>query len=505
MIDEPSLLDLPIFRNTGPSPLVQRFDLASEDLPDWMTSPSAPTRKSAAAVPAGRTVPQPTPAGDVGELDWPLVNTFRRNASARLAAVAKGDNLTVAELQDAGRRIIDDLLEDDARQALATGRIPFTLAEQRRMAVAIFDALFRLGRLQPLVDRDDIENIEVFGFDNVFLEDTGGNVLVGPPIADSDEELIEFLTFIASRSAGSARAFSEASPRLHLVLDDGSRMAAMAWVTPRPAVVIRRHRLKEVSLADLAARGTLSPNLASFLDAAVKAQRSIVVAGAQGAGKTTLVRALCGAIPPWERIGTFETEYELHLDELPDKHHRVVPFEARPGAGEREPDGRMAGEITVSDLLFDSFRFNLSRQIVGEVRGPEVLAMIKAMQSGNGSISTTHARSARAAVGKLVTCAMEAGAHITEAYATRAIAESIDLVVYINLDADSHAPGRRSQRSRYVTEVVAVEMGGDGVSMTDVYLPGADGRAVPHVLPDSYRDLVRFGFDMASFTREASR
>ena len=98
------------------------------------------------------------------------------------------------------------------------------------------------------------------------------------------------------------------------------------------------------------------------------------------------------------------------------------------------PDGRQAGEIPLDDLLYDSFSFNLSRQIVGEVRGREVLAMIKAMQSGSGSISTTHSANAVGAIRKLITCAMEAGSHVTEAYAQRAIAEHINVIVQLHLD-----------------------------------------------------------------------
>ena len=104
-------------------------------------------------------------------------------------------------------------------------------------------------------------------------------------------------------------------PHYILRLDGGSRLAAAAWVTPRPSVVIRRHRLMEVTLDDLVARQMLTPVAASFLHAAVRARKSIVVSGGQGAGKTTLVRALCAEIDPYEAIGTFETEYELHLYE----------------------------------------------------------------------------------------------------------------------------------------------------------------------------------------------
>ena len=113
-------------------------------------------------------------------------------------------------------------------------------------------------------------------------------------------------------------------------------------MTPRPSVVIRRHRLMHVTLDDLVAREMMTPTAASFLRAAVRARRSIVVAGAQGAGKTTLVRALCAEIDALEAIGTFETEYELHLHEL-GRHKIVHAWESRPGSGERgsgRPPGR---------------------------------------------------------------------------------------------------------------------------------------------------------------------
>ena len=107
----------------------------------------------------------------------------------------------------------------------------------------------------------------------------------GPPVADSDEELIDFLVFLASRSEVNARGFSEAQPRLHLRLDGGARLAAAAWVTPRPSVVIRRHRLMEVTLDDLVDRQMLTPVAASFLRAAVRARKSIVVVRQPGRGQ----------------------------------------------------------------------------------------------------------------------------------------------------------------------------------------------------------------------------
>ena len=439
-------------------------------------------------------------AGHRPDVDWALVAALRAQASEQLSQAVAADRgrLDRPAQEELGRSIVLDLIESSMAEAVNDGRTAWTPAQQEVLARAVFDSLFRLGRLQPLVDDDRIENIIIAGHDKVRLELIDGSLTPGPPVANSDEELIDFLVFLASRSEVNARGFSEAQPRLHLRLDGGARLAAAAWVTPRPSVVIRRHRLMQVTLDDLVARDMLTPVAASFLRAAVRARKSIVVSGSQGAGKTTLVRALCAEIDPLEAIGTFETEYELHLHQL-DRHEIVHAWEARPGSGERGSDGRQAGEFTLDEALVDSFRFNLSRQIVGEVRGREIWAMIKAMESGTGSISTTHASDAVAAVRKLVTCAMEAGAHVTQELATSKLAATVDLIVHLDMRTTSNGSG--SQRRRRVAEIIAIAPGEreTGYATTHVFEPDATGAAMPAVLPDEYRALTAHGFDLAGY------
>jgi pilus assembly protein CpaF len=441
----------------------------------------------------------PRPVEDMA-IDWQLVAALRAQASEQLSQAVSADRgrLDRDAQEELGRSIVLDLVESSMSEAVNAGEATWPLGRQRAIARAVFDSLFRLGRLQPLVDDDRVENIVIAGHDNVMLELIDGSLIDGPPVADSDEELIDFLVFLGSRSEVNARSFSEAQPRLHLRLDGGSRLAAAAWVTPRPSVVIRRHRLMKVTLDDLVARDMMTPVLASFLRAAVRARKSIVVAGAQGAGQTTLVRALCAEIDEFEALGTFETEYELHLHEL-GRHKIVHAWESRPGSGERGPDGRMAGEFTLDEALVDSFRFNLSRQIVGEVRGREIWAMIKAMESGTGSISTTHAANAVAAVRKLVTCAMEAGPHVTHELATSKLAATVDLIV--QLDLQTITDNGHSHRHRRIAEVIAISPGEreTGYATTHVFSPDATGVATPQVLPEEYRALAAHGFDLAGY------
>lgn len=488
--------------------------------PSWgMAAPAAPEHAapagpppvppSSSPAPSFSTVPAQRLTGNIAHesgVDWSHVAELRTQASEMLTGALQDHKHLEPEAQrELGRSIIVELLQTTASNNLAVGRRAWSIDEQDRIGQAVFNALFGLGRLQPLVDDEQVENIEITGCDQVLLEYTDGSLRPGPAVAENDQELIDFLVFLASRSEVNARPFSEAQPRLHMRLDGGARLAATAWVTPRPAMVIRRHRLREITLEELSQRGMLDPIAVSFLRAAVKAKKSIVVAGAQGAGKTTMVRALCAELDPWERIGTFETEYELHLHELPEKHRRIVAWESRPGSGEVGADGRQAGEIPLDDLLYDSFRFNLSRQIVGEVRGREVLAMIKAMQSGSGSISTTHSANALGAIRKLVTCAMEAGSHVTEAYAERAIAEHIDIIVQLQLDTMPTADGE-ARRERYVSEIIAIHPGEDGPATTHVFQPSPEGGPpVPGILPDDYRSLSRWGFDLDGYFARAGQ
>ncbi|MFE5337652.1 CpaF family protein [Isoptericola sp. NPDC056573] len=443
-------------------------------------------------------------------VDWKQVAEFRGLASTRLAERLGEDRGKDLEAErELGRAIIQEILDDAAADLLHDGRAAWSIEHQRVLAKAIHDSLFGLGRLQPLVDADDVENIIISPHDNAWVEKTTGELVKVEPVADSDQELRENLAFIATRSDSNARSFSPASPHLHMRLDDGSRLAAASWVTANTSVVIRRHRMRKVGLDRLVELGMMSAVQASFLRAAVRAKKSIVVAGPQGAGKTTIVRALCAEIPRYEQIGTFETEFELHLHELPEVHDVVHAWEARPGSGEIGADGRQAGEFTLDEAIYNSFRFNLSRQIVGEVRGKEVWAMIKAMESGAGSISTTHAANGSGAIRKLVTCAMEAGPHVTRELATSKLAETVDLVVQVGLQTRPlDATGTRWQRDRWVSEIVHIAPGEEavGYATTHVFTPNPQGGpAVPGTMPEELRDLERFGFDLTSYLVEGAQ
>lgn len=424
--------------------------------------------------------------------DAGLVRQVRAVVAERLAERLQGTAIASGEARrELARSLVAAELAEQGRMRVRSGEEPWTVETEVSTGKAVMAALFGLGRLQPLIDDPAVENIEVDGHDQVWVSYADGRDVRMPPVAESDDELIEMLQLLAARTGSAERTFTSAHPALHLRLDDGSRLAAVAWTTPKPHMVIRRHRVRDIDLDDLVELGTLDTVLACFLRAAVRAGKNVVVTGLQNAGKTTLIRALANEFDPMERFATIEKEYELHLHDLPERHPRVVALEAREGSAEHDVAGRRAGEVTLSVLVVDALRLNLRRIIVGEVRGPEVLPMLEAMSTGDGSLCTMHARSAAHAIDRIVTLCLSAGVHMTDTFAYRLLAGSVDLLVHIELLTEA------GRRYRYVSQVLEIAGLGENnrPSTTTVFAPGPDGRAVPAHRPQCLPDLARVGFD----------
>ena len=174
------------------------------------------------------------------------------------------------------RAVVSRVLEAHARSEIAAGRTPPDHAEEEELAYGIHAALYGVGRLQPLLDDPEVENIDINGFDQVYVGYSDGREELHAPVADSDEDLIELVQVLAANVGLSSRPFDSANPQLDLRLPDGSRMSAVMGVCSRPSISIRRSRLGKVFIDDLVGSGTMSPDLAGFLKAAVGAHEDVV-------------------------------------------------------------------------------------------------------------------------------------------------------------------------------------------------------------------------------------
>jgi Flp pilus assembly CpaF family ATPase len=416
-----------------------------------------------------------------GEVGDQLADQRRRDAASGLQPMSSEDERQFA------RAIIAQVLEEHARSEITSGRPPPNAQDEEELASAIHAALFGVGRLQPLLEDQQIENIDINGCDRVFLGYADGREVLGEPVAESDEELIELIQVLAAYSGLSSRPFDTANPQLDLRLPDGSRLSAVMDVTLRPAISIRRARMGKVFLADLVSNGTMSPEIGSFLAAAVTARKNIMIAGATNAGKTTLLRALANQIPAEERLITVERALELGLDHFPELHPNVIAFE------ERLPNMEGQGAIAMAELVRRSLRMNPSRVIVGEVLGDEIVTMLNAMSQGNdGSLSTIHSNSSLEVFNRISTYAIQSTERLPVEATHMLIAGAIDFVVFIEKRNDFNRGGRLRRFVSSVREVTGI----DGrVLSSEVFAPGPDGRGVPHAPVMCAEELTAHGYD----------
>lgn len=430
-------------------------------------------------------------------VDRALVAELRVAVADELAQ-SGGGALGVADRRELARQIVVDRLHGQAVQAMATGVGVLGAEQQRQTADAVLDALFGLGRLQGLVDDPSVENIDVNGADRVWITYADGSKVLGPPIADNDDELVEMIRSAAARLGMSERRFDGAHPEVDLRLPDGSRLSALMAVVRRPVVSIRRHRFLDLTLADLVTMDMVDPPVAAFLGAAVRARKNIVVGGAMNSGKTTLLRALAADIPPYERIVTIEQAFELGLDAAPERHPDLVALESR------EANTAGEGEFSMARLVRRALRMNADRVIVGEVLGDEVLPMLNAMSQGRaGSMCTIHAASAHGVFRRLASYAVQSPQRLPLEATNLLVAGAIDFVVFVDMELgprqvrarlapDGSGPSTVATvsggsdvfaavgRRRFVSSVLeVVDVDGLQVVSNEVFRPGPDGRAVP--------------------------
>ena len=389
-------------------------------------------------------------------------------------------------------------LGDDARSQLGWALIERALADHRgtdrqALAAAVHAEIWGAGRLQRLLDDPLVANIDLYGCDRVRVTLTSGEVIDGPPIADSDTEVEELVRRLAMHGGAlSSRAFDDANPWVRLRLPGGSRLSAITAVVARPSVSIRCYRLQPVTLHDLHAAGGFSGQVGAFLEAAVLGRFNLMISGETFAGKTTLLRALGAAIRPHERLITVEEFRELGFADL-GRPTDVVELEARPANAEG------AGAVSMGTLVELARQQNPDRLIVGEVMGGrEVLAMLDAMTQGeDGSLSTIHARSSLMVFQRIASYALTAGLPVQACHLLTAGA--LDFVVHL-----AKRPGPDGRPHRFVQSIREV-VGHDGTQVlsSEVFqeASGFTQAARAPISADRALRLVAAGYDERAWTR----
>ena len=374
--------------------------------------------------------------------------------------------LVAEDARQHGKALVQTVVTQH-ESALAEAGLEGLSWEVRQDLVEALEArLFGAGSLQLLLEDQSVENIDINGYEHVFVEYADGSTARVRPVASSNEELIETIQTLAAHEGLNSRAFDVANVRVNLRLPDGSRLYAVQSVTREPVISIRKHRHAVVRLKDLIALGTLSDDLADFLAACVRARKNLMIAGATGAGKTTLLRALAAEIAPEERLLTVERSLELGLDEDIEHHPNAVALE------ERLPNAEGLGAVTMSQLVRDTLRLNPSRVIVGEVLGDEVVTMLNAMTQGNdGSLSTIHANSSADVVHKIATYSIQAPERLPWEATVRLVASGLDFIVFIRR---LRTEGNQQRIIESVREIAGITDDGN-LATNELWAPDSHG------------------------------
>lgn len=352
-----------------------------------------------------------------------------------------------AELQSGLAKLVSDFIDQEV------SFIP--RGDKQRIVDEIVAEAVGFGPIHPLLNDESISEVMVNGPNQVYVERNGKLALTDVVFRD-DAHVMHIIEKIV---APLGRRIDESSPMVDARLPDGSRVNAV--IPPLslcgPCITIRKFAKDPFTIDDLLNFGTLSLEMAAFLEAAVKSRLNIVVSGGTGSGKTTTLNVLSSFIPNDERIITIEDAAELQL-----RQEHVVSLETRPANIEGK------GAVTIRDLVRNSLRMRPERIVVGEVRSGEALDMLQAMNTGHdGSLTTGHANSPRDMLARLETMVLMAGMDLPVRAIREQIASAIDIIVQQSRLRDG------SRKITHITEVQGME--GEVIVLQDLFVYEQNG------------------------------
>jgi pilus assembly protein CpaF len=367
--------------------------------------------------------------------------------------------------------------------------------DRQRIIKQVLDEVVGLGPLEDLIADDQVTEIMVNRFDEIFVE-RAGKLSKSDIVFTSDQAVVSAIERIV---APLGRRIDESSPMVDARLKDGSRVNA---VIPPLAlkgsnITIRKFSKKKLTGDDMVNFGSMTHEMLNFMKTVVEQKANIVISGGTGSGKTTLLNLLSSFIPHDERIITVEDAAELQLYQP-----NLIGLEARPANAEGK------GQVAIRDLVKNTLRMRPDRIVVGECRGGEALDMLTAMNTGHdGSLTTAHANTPRDCLARIEVMVMMAGLDLP----VRAIREQIASAIRFIIQQSRFSCG--SRKITHITEITGME--GDIIQMQDIFLFkqegfGSDGKVKGRFvatgsIPDFYQNLKERGLDVDLSVFQAGR
>lgn len=369
---------------------------------------------------------------------------FTASQPGRLERLRENVLLKLNQMETIDDEVVMEMVEDMIYQDM-----PYDPIEEKEdLIVKLFNEFRRLGKIQPLLDDDEITEIMVNGMDQVYIEKNGKIILSGLQF-DTEDELFHLIQKIVSMMD---RKVNEKSPICDVRLLDGSRVNIVLnpVAIKGPCMTIRKFPKDRLIKEDIITNKTVNHEAMEFLETLVEKKYNLFISGGTSSGKTTLLNILSDAIPSGERIITIEDSAELQLQTIDN----LISLEARSSSDD--------SAISIKELIKSSLRMRPDRIIVGEVRGEETIDMLQGMNTGHdGSISTGHSNTTEDMLFRLETMVLS-GMHIPLLAIRQQIASAIDIMVHIQKIKD------RGRRIVEISEVIG--MAGDRILLSPLYL-----------------------------------
>ena len=345
-------------------------------------------------------------------------------------------------LSDMKDEALHDAIEDLVAENLSGQYIPL---QQRAMSVeAVYSSIRGLGILDTIMADDTITEVMINGPDCIFVEQNGRVRRLNQTF-ESEKKLRDIIQRIVGKAG---RAVDEAHPIVDTRLESGDRVNVVLRPISLtgPIVTIRKFSKNPMTIEKLIQYGSITKDIADFLELLVRSKYNIFISGGTGSGKTTFLNALSNYIPKDERIITIEDSAELQIEGI----ENLVSLESRNANSSGE------GEITIRDLIKSSLRMRPDRIVVGEVRGAEALDMLQAMNTGHdGSLSTGHANSSYDMMSRLETMVIQGSEGLPLAAIRQQIASALDIVIHLSRLRD------HSRKTMEISEVIGIDERGN--------------------------------------------
>jgi pilus assembly protein CpaF len=429
-----------------------------------------------------------TPQGVV-EAEEDEIIVLKRKIHEKLVERMNLDGIKLESLRDpralqqvkrGSQEVVGNLIMEETGGKIASHE------ERVRLVNDIINEAFGLGPLEDFLADADITDIMVNNRNEIYVEKSGKLFLTNKRFV-SDDKLRAVIDRII---APLGRRIDESTPMVDARLPDGSRINGI--IPPLslngPMLTIRKFGKERIKIQDLLDKHhSLSQAMADFLNACVVSRKNLIVSGGTGSGKTTLLNVVSEFIPDNERIITIEDAAELKL-----KKSHWARLESRP------PNVEGRGQITIRDLFINCLRMRPDRIVIGECRGPEVLDMLQAMNTGHdGSMTTLHANSAKDVLTRMHSMILLSGIELPVRAINEMIASAIDLIVHINRFSDG------SRKVTGISEVTGVDQKDFQLMLKEVFVYNQKGINEDGVIignfeatgyiPECYQDFMTRG------------